>query len=105
MKGVIAGMGLALGALGPSVAAAQDAALGEALYRDVCRNCHGPTAKGMASFPRLAGRDEAQLATLLERYRAGETVGPNTPLMRPHAEGLSDAEIAALAHHIATAFP
>jgi len=32
-------------------------------------------------------------------------VGPNTPLMAPHAVNLTDAEIDALAAYIATAFP
>ena len=89
---------------GAGGANAQDAAAGETLYQSVCKNCHGPTAKGMASFPKLAGNTAEYLSTRLERYRAGEKVGPNTALMRPHAKELSDEDIAALAEYIATAF-
>jgi cytochrome c553 len=85
-------------------AAAQEAAKAEALYKQVCRNCHGPTGKGMASFPKLAGHDETFLVSRLEQYRSGEMVGPNTALMRPHAEDLSDDQIAGLARYVATSF-
>ncbi len=90
-------------ALGALQAAAQDQAAGETLYQDVCRNCHGPKAKGMASFPKLVGDDAAYLTMRLEQYRAGEKVGPNTALMMPLAQDLTDAEIADLAAYI-TAF-
>ena len=94
----------AVAALGPVQAGAQDLTLGETLYRETCRNCHGPKAQGMASFPKLAGQSEDYLVMRLEQYRAGEKVGPNSPLMQPHAAGLSDDDIASLAAHIATTF-
>ena len=82
-------------------ATAADPAAGETLYAGVCRNCHGPTAKGMASFPKLAGRPADYLTERLVQYRSGEKVGPNTPLMAPHAADLSDRDIADLAAFIA----
>ena len=85
-----------------SGADAQDVAAGEGIYQDVCRNCHGPTAKGMASFPKLAGHDPEYIASRLEQYRAGEQVGPNTALMAPHAADLSDADIENIAGYVAT---
>jgi len=85
-------------------AGAQDVAAGEAAYQSVCRNCHGPTAKGMASFPKLSGNSADYLEGRLKQYRAGEQVGYNTALMRPHAAELSDEEIANLAAYIATTF-
>lgn len=80
--------------------AAQDTEAGEALYREVCKNCHGPTGKGMASFPKLVGKDADYIVARLEAYRAGETVGPNSPLMMPVAAELSDEDISNLAAHI-----
>jgi len=74
------------------------------VYAEVCSKCHGPTARGMASFPRLSDKEKAYLADRLRRYRAGEMVGPNTPLMMPHAVNLTDAEIDELAAYISTAF-
>ena len=77
-----------------------DVAAGEALYQGGCRNCHGPTAKGMASFPKLVGHDAGYLTGRLEQYRSGEQVGPNTALMKPQAVNLSDEDIANLAAYL-----
>lgn len=92
---------VAIGAVVAMQAAAQDSAAGKALYQDVCRNCHGPAARGMASFPRLTGKDAEYLVSRLEQYRAGEKVGPNSALMMPLAEDMTDAEIADVAAYIA----
>ena len=54
--------------------------------------------------PKLVGNDAGYLAGRLEQYRAGEKVGPNSALMMPAASDLSDADIAALAEYITTAF-
>ena len=83
---------------------AQDSAAGEALYQDVCRNCHGPSGQGLASFPRLTGLGAEQIVSRLGQYRAGERVGPNSALMRPIAADLSDEDMANLAAYITTAF-
>lgn len=80
---------------------AQDIEAGEDLYRDGCRQCHGPTARGMASFPRLTGQTAEYLVLRLEQYRAGEKVGPNSALMTPVASDLSDGDIANIAAFIA----
>jgi cytochrome c553 len=98
---VIVGAGVGLG-MGP--AQAQDMATGEAIYERSCKNCHGPTAQGMASFPKLSDKSADYLSEKLRQYRAGEQVGPNTALMRPNAAGLSDAEIASVAAYIAESF-
>lgn len=95
---------LAVGMTGAGEASALDLAAAEKLYKGSCRSCHGPTAGGMASFPKLADKDGEYIATRLEQYRAGEKVGPNTALMRPHAQRLSDEDIANLAAYITTAF-
>lgn len=81
---------------GSSPALAEDLVDGEALYKKNCRACHGPTAKGMASFPKLVGHPAEYLVDRLERYRAGERIGPNTSLMAPNAKNLSDDDIANL---------
>ncbi|MEM8556051.1 MAG: c-type cytochrome [Pseudomonadota bacterium] len=74
------------------------------IYSGLCANCHGPTAKGMASYPRLAGQPADYLEMRLKQYRAGETVSWNSALMIPMATDLSDAEITALADLIANEF-
>ncbi|MEM8697594.1 MAG: c-type cytochrome [Pseudomonadota bacterium] len=85
-------------------AGAQDVDAGAKLYKKECRGCHGPTAKGLASYPKLAGQPADYLAKRLEQYRAGEKLGPNTPLMAPRAKKLSDDDIANIANFIATSF-
>lgn len=92
IEGIAAGDGL------------QDVEAGETIYKQVCANCHGPKAKGMASFPKLTGRDVAYLVTRLEQYKAGETVGPNSALMIPVAMDLSDEDIANVVAYITTTF-
>lgn len=85
-------------------AQAADLAAAKTKYAQVCASCHGPSGKGMASFPALAGKDADYIASRLKTYRAGEKVGPNTPLMMPHAAELSDDQIAGLAAYVSTTF-
>ncbi len=94
----------ALLTMGTAEARAIDLTVAEKTYATVCANCHGRTGKGMASFPSLAGRDATYISDRLKQYRAGEKVGPNTPLMMPQATELSDDEIASLSAYIATSF-
>lgn len=81
---------------------AADLEAGKALYKKSCRRCHGPTAKGMASFPKLVGQTPEYLVEKLEQYRAGEKVGPNTALMAPNAKSLSDEDILNISQFISS---
>lgn len=67
-----------------------------------CISCHGAAGQGMGIFPKIAGRSADYVADRLASYRAGEMVGPNSPLMIPQAMGLSDEAIADLAAYIAS---
>lgn len=87
--------------IGAGSVQAADNAAGEALYVEMCTQCHGPSAKGMASFPSLAERDADYITSRLETYRAGEKVGSNSFLMIPNATDLSDDDITNLAAFIA----
>lgn len=97
----LTGTVLALGALGVQ---AEDIDLGESLYASACAQCHGRAGRGAGSFPSVAGQEADYIAERLMQYRAGETVGPNTALMRGPASGLSDEDIAGLAAYISTSF-
>ncbi|PZX46243.1 cbb3-type cytochrome c oxidase subunit III [Roseinatronobacter thiooxidans] len=83
---------------------AVDMDAGAVLYADGCAQCHGRAGRGMASFPSLKGRDTDYISNRLERYRAGESIGPNSALMMPVSAELSDAEIANLAAFISEDF-
>lgn len=69
-----------------------------------CSQCHGRAARGMASFPSLRGKTAELLAERLESYRAGEAVGPNSMLMYPIAEDMTDELIESLSAYIAENF-
>ena len=71
-----------------------DIAAGKKLYRRNCRACHGATAMGASSYPKLVGHPQAYLIDKIERYRAGEKFGPNTPLMAQRVAKLDDEDIA-----------
>lgn len=90
--------------LAAAQAQAEDLAAAKTKYSEVCASCHGPSGKGMASFPALAGKDADYITSRLKQYRAGERVGPNSPLMMPHAAKLSNEQIAGLADYISTNF-
>ena len=94
----------ALGMMSAPLAVAEDSSVGQKLYKKVCKNCHGPTAKGLASYPKLVGNSAEYLIGRLETYRAKEKIGPNSPLMFPHAAKLSDEDIASLVDYITTEF-
>ena len=80
------------------VARAQE---GAALSRRMnCGVCHLPTYAGRAQIPRLAGQREDYLVHALTQYRDGARRGSDTN-MNAVMYGVSDAEIAALAHHLA----
>ncbi len=102
-KAATDGTDAAQGASG-AIPASADVAAGEEAYQAVCRNCHGPKAQGIASYPRLSDKDYAYIVDRLETYREGERVGPNSMLMIPHARPLADEDIVNLAAYITTAF-
>ncbi|OOG21806.1 cytochrome c class I [Thioalkalivibrio denitrificans] len=80
---------------------AGDPTAGQSKY-GVCIGCHGAQGQGMGIFPKLAGTPADRIVELLNKYRAGEQVGPNTALMVPNARNLSDEDIADLAAYIET---
>ena len=77
-----------------------DIKAGEARYAQNCGNCHGPAGMGLASYPKLKGKEIPYLVDRLNTYRAGTRVGPNSDLMIMMAQPLSDVEIANLAAYL-----
>ena len=73
---------------------------GKVRYAENCVNCHGPAGMGLASYPKIAGLEVAYIIKMLETYRAGIEVGPNSALMIMMAQPLTDAEIANLAAYL-----
>ena len=74
---------------------------GEALAARLnCGVCHLPTYAGRAQIPRIAGQREDYLVHALTQYRDGTRRGSDTN-MNAVMYGVTDAQIAALAHYMA----
>jgi len=65
-----------------------------------CATCHVPDYGGRNQIPRIAAQREEYLAQAMTAYRDGTRAGPDTQ-MNGAVVGLSDAQIAALAHFLA----
>ena len=79
----------ALMARGQSISAARN-----------CGVCHLPNYAGRAQMPRLTHQHEGFLAHTMAEYRDGQRIGIDTQ-MNGAVQGLSNADIAALAHYLA----
>ena len=79
---------------------AGDPVAGEARYKQSCINCHGMAGKGAASYPKISGKEVSYITAMLETYRDGVEVGPNSSLMIMMAQPLTDVEIANLAAYL-----
>lgn len=77
-----------------------DKEAGETRYKQTCVNCHGPAGKGVASYPKISGKEESYTKSRLETYRDGIKIGPNSALMIMMAKPLTDEEIANLAAYL-----
>jgi cytochrome c553 len=77
-----------------------DPVAGEKRYGESCINCHGPAGKGAASYPKISGKEVSYVTAMLETYRDGIEVGPNSSLMIMMAMPLTDEEIANLAAYL-----
>lgn len=63
-----------------------------------CASCHGEKAEGAAGFPRLAGQRADYVFKQLKAFRT--PLRPHGVLMRQEIEGLSDAQLRALAAYV-----
>jgi len=65
-----------------------------------CATCHVSDYGGRNQIPRVAAQREEYLVHAMTQYRDGTRAGPDTQ-MNGAVVGLSDAQIAALAHYLA----
>ncbi|MBX2837538.1 MAG: c-type cytochrome [Gammaproteobacteria bacterium] len=91
-----------------SVSSASDALTGdidagEERYNQSCNNCHGAAGKGVASYPKISGKDISYTIEKLETYRDGIKIGPNSSLMIMMAKPLTDEEILNLSAYLEVA--
>jgi cytochrome c553 len=92
----------------PAAAAATQpdkARAGAALsQRLLCGTCHLAKYEGQQQVPRLAGQREDYLVAAMTQLRDNPGPGRDT-IMAATLRGLSDADLGALAHHLATFRP
>lgn len=82
-----------------ATAAAPASASGSSVYGS-CVGCHGAAGEGGVG-PKLSGQTAAEIADKLNKYKAGEQIGPMTAMMAPMAQGLSADDVTAVADYIA----
>lgn len=85
-----------------SLVLAGNADAGKSRYAQNCGNCHGPGGMGLASYPKISGKEVAYLVDRLQTYRSGQKIGPNSSLMIMMAMPLTDEEIANLAAYLSS---
>lgn len=73
----------------------------EIARRALCGTCHLPDYSGREQMPRLAGQREDYLLATLRMFRTGVTPGRDT-MMSAAVHGLTDADLADIAHYLAT---
>ena len=90
----------------PEDRSAKDEALatrGQALSQQLrCGVCHLPDYRGREHIPRLSGQREDFLLRTMQEYRDNVRIGSDTS-MNAVVYGVPDADLAALAHHLAHA--
>jgi cytochrome c553 len=67
-----------------------------------CASCHGDTFAGTKAVARLAGQREEYLLKALHDYKSNVRVGGGVAAMADVAYSLSEEEITALAHYLAS---
>jgi len=77
-----------------------DVKAGEERYAQNCGNCHGPAGMGLASYPKISGKEIPYIIERLKTYRSGKKIGSNSALMIMMAKTLTDEEIANLAEYL-----
>lgn len=65
----------------------------------VCVGCHGVSGEGGIG-PNLSSQTDSALIEKTFRYKAGETIGPLTPMMAPIAAGLSEEDVLSVAAYL-----
>lgn len=69
-----------------------------------CASCHLPSYAGREQMPRLAGQREDYLLHSMRQFQRNQAVGRDT-LMTAALYGLSDDDVAAMAHYFAQLAP
>ncbi len=86
-------------AVPPSKADPVQVARGKELFSKLCVRCHGESAHGDATIPRLAGQQIPYVVTSVTRYRDGTGIR-NNQLMAIATSTLKNEDIKAIANYL-----
>lgn len=76
---------------------------GEMIYfSNACSSCHGPSAEGSSTYPKLANKKRVYLKKRLIDFRAGKAKSVSQQMMSQFAKKLTDQEIDDLSFFLAT---
>jgi cytochrome c553 len=67
-----------------------------------CKSCHADDYNGFRGAARLSGQREDVLVQALREFQSGKRVGSGVASMTEVAYGLTDADMVALSHYMAT---
>ncbi len=102
----IRNLGAYYASLPPPKPAAQPDALGltgeKLAVQHRCRSCHGDDLNGFRAAARLSGQREDALLKALRDFKSGKRVGSGVASMADATFELSDADMQALSHYLAT---
>jgi cytochrome c553 len=70
-----------------------------------CTICHGPTLKGLAEVPGIAGQSPMNIARQMHLMQTGERAGAWAPLMKAVVEKLSAEDIVNISAYVASLEP
>lgn len=74
---------------------------GEMLFfANGCSGCHGPSAEGSSTYPKLANKKQVYLKKKLIDFRAGKAQSVSQQMMSQFAEKLSDKNIEDLSYFL-----
>lgn len=66
-----------------------------------CSSCHGASAEGSSTYPRLANKDESYLIKKLQDFKAGKATTVSQEMMAQFVQKLSEKNIQDLAYFFA----
>lgn len=62
-------------------------------FANACSSCHGPSAEGSSTYPRLANKKREYLKNKLLAFRAGKAKSVSQQMMSQFANKLTDKDI------------
>ncbi len=74
---------------------------GEMLFfSKACSSCHGPSAEGSSTYPKLANKDSKYLIDKMKNFKNGKAITVSQQMMSQFVEKLTDKDMQDLAYFL-----